>query len=312
MASSNFYSLLGQNDLEIQSALKEMEEKLKNIGIPEKHIRSIFLSIDKLALKYGWVSDWGNFTPRDVDDLLNEWSNEKYSLEEQEQLISDYFIQRNSANNFDALESYIGEWCKNPIFEKRIPIFRDCLFALRNSSQQFNSSNLVVPVLISQIDGIFGELLKREGWHYKESLTKKGKKIKKWVYYNDGEIIHSEITSDKGFGTLIKEKRNCLGANRLKHSISNLVQTNSRHEVIIEGLFQSANYGDEIKNLNFISRHKILHGEDMNYGTQKNAIKLFLILNYLSKFSVSKLADPDDNELVEFRTLRSINTDDTN
>ena len=312
MTSHEYDNYMKKLNLQNDLYFKEWEKRLENIGIPEKHLRSSFLSIDKLALKCGWISDWGHFTPSEIDDLLKEWSDVEISSEKQEQMISNYFIEYYSAYNFKNLEEHLTKWLENPIFKKRMSIFRDCIFALQNSSPQFNPSNLVVPVLISQIDGIFGELLKHEGWSYTEVETKKGKKIKKWVFKKDGEIVKSEIKSEKVFGNLIKDKRNYLGTFRPKYSISKLIQTNSRHEVIIEGLFQSTNYGDDIKNPSFISRHKIIHGEDIDYGTQKNAIKLFLILNYLSKFAVSKLADPDDHELVEFRTLQSVYDEEKN
>ena len=56
-----------------------------------------------------------------------------------------------------------------------------------------------------------------------------------------------------------------------------------------------------MQNLSMISRHKILHGEEIRYGTLENTIKLFLFLNYFSKFKISNLVEPDDSNLVELR-----------
>ena len=92
-------------------------------------------------------------------------------------------------------------------------------------------------------------------------------------------------------------------------SIGNMVQTNSRYGIFIDGLFQQAFHGDELKKPSFLSRHKILHGEDIEYGTLKNAIKLFLILNYLSKFTVSNLVEPDDSAFVEYHKFSSFNSE---
>jgi len=47
--------------------------------------------------------------------------------------------------------------------------------------------------------------------------------------------------------------------------------------------------------------HKILHGEDIDYGSIENVIKLFLILDYLSIFTLSNLVDPDDSDVVDER-----------
>jgi hypothetical protein len=274
--------------------------KFADFVIPEKHLRSSLLDLDKLALKYGWISDWGDSTPAETDDLLKEWSDIK-SSKEQERIVSQFFIEYYSNNDFSKLEVEMRNWVENPIFTRRMQIFQDCLIALKHKNASFNSSNLIVPVLISQSDGIIGELIEREGWIYTEIVNKKGKKVKKWMYPNHS----TEDNPERCFGNIIKNKRNRLGSTY----IGNLVQTNSRYEIFNEGLFQQAFHGEGLKNPSFLSRHKILHGEDIEYGTLENAIKLFLILNYLSKFSVSNLIDPDDSDLVEFRELSSFNSE---
>lgn len=146
---------------ETEQAIKEWEKRIENLGIPEKHIRLTLLEVDKLALKYGWVTDWGHTTPAETDDLLREWSDAKTS-EEQEQMISNYFIEYYTRGNFGKFDEFLATWYENPIFKKRMLIFQDSLFAIKSGGQSFNPSNLVVPVLISQTDGIIGELLERE------------------------------------------------------------------------------------------------------------------------------------------------------
>jgi len=293
-------------DLNAQSKLNEYAEKMKNCGVPEKHIRSTHLAVDKLALDYGWVSEWEHLTPREMDDLLDIWSKTNDSKNEQEELISKYFIEFYSNSDFYWLDELVESWESNPILKRRLPIIRDCIFALKNASSQFNPSNLVIPVLISQIDGVIGELIERDGAQCTETVTKNGKKRKHWIFCKDGRQVGPVNASEKVFGHLIKDKRNSLGEFKGKYSFSQLIQTNSRYDVILEGLFQPSIHGEKPDNPSFISRHKILHGEDIEYGTLKNAIKLFLIMNYLSQFKLSKLADPDDSELVEFRTLQSV------
>jgi len=258
------------------------------IAIPEKHLRETLLALDELALKYGWVSDWGDFTPAETDDLLKEWSDDKLSIEEREQIISKFFIEYYTDSHFEKLDADVRNWAQNQIFNRRMRIFQDCLAALKKSTNSFNPSNLVVPVLISQTDGIIGELLEREGYRY--SI-----KENKWIHPNHP----TKRKPEHCFGDMIKNKRTRLGSTY----IGNLIQTNSRYGIFIEGLFQQAFHGEGLKNPSFLSRHKILHGEDIEYGTLKNAIKLFQILNYLSKFTVSNLTEPDDGALVEYREL---------
>ncbi len=255
----------------------------------KKYLRDLFLSIDKLALKYGWVSDWEHFTPREIDDLLKEWEN--ISIEEiQKTRISDFFVKMYTANNFRNIEHLLSGWEKNPIFNERMLIFRDCLFALQNSLTSFNPSNLVVPVLISQIDGIIGELLKREGYIY-------DKTAKVWIPPPNMPNERKRGRQDRVIGNLIHNKRNRTG----RTYVGNLIHMNSRYEIINEGLFQESFRGKPLNNLSIISRHQILHGEDFKYGTVQNTLKLFLILDYLSKFDVTELVEPNDNNLADFR-----------
>ena len=258
----------------------------KDFKIPEKKIRTSCLAVDELALKYGWVSDWGDFVPVEVYDLLKECSEVANCDEEQEQLISKFFIEYYSYQNFQDIQHMVEDWISNHVFKKRIHIFRDCLYALQIQTPSFNSSILVVPALISQIDGIIKEILEREGCKFNS-------KERKWTHPN----FNYKENSVKCFGYMIGNKRNCLGVTY----IGKLVQTNSRRDILIEELFQKALHGDKLENPEFISRNKILHGEDVNYGTLKNTLQLFLLLDYLKNFDVSKLTEPDDSDIVEYR-----------
>ena len=97
-------------------------EKLEPIDwvIPEKHLHSILLALDELALKYGWVSDWGDFIPAETDDLFNQWSDSKLSTDEQEHIISKYFIEYYSDSQFEQIDANMRRWAKNPIFNRRL------------------------------------------------------------------------------------------------------------------------------------------------------------------------------------------------
>ena len=288
MVSREYEDLLKKWNLELEAMIREWEKRWENLGIPEKQLRSTFLAVDKLGLKYGWVSNWGYFTPAELNDLLKKWTDGKLSVEEQEQIISNHFVEFYSKNSFKNLDECITSWNQNPIFYGRMSIFRDCLFALQNFTTSFNPSNLVVPVLISQIDGIIGELLKREGFVFcKNSM--------KWI--NPDKTTEGNL--EKSFGSMIKNKRTRYG----RYYIGNLIQMHSRYGVLVDGIFQRSIHGDDLKNPSFLSRHKILHGEDLKYGTIKNSIKLFLILEYLSEFSISNLVEPDDSALMEFRKI---------
>lgn len=280
----------------------ELTNPFKNFGVPEKAIRKSFLDIDKLAAKYGWAGYWGHFTPRDAREWFEKLS--ELSDEEQEQEISKYFIQMFSKDNFIGLEELFSKWSNNPIFSKRMSFFQNCLFILRSKTDSFNPSNLVVPILIIQMDGIMAELIETEGWAYDE-------KLEEWIHPNYPKGKKRLSTSDKVVGFLIKDKRTCDAKSFIDtkpdvekpYFISRLVQTNSRYELLNEGLFQRAHHGVKLKNSLVLSRHKILHGEDLEYGTLENTIKLFLFLDYFSRFKVSNLIGPDDHTLLDLRVM---------
>lgn len=264
----------------------------KKMEAGERCIRETFFAVDELALKYGWASAWGHCTYRDVEDLLKKWV--ALPKKDQEHQISNYFMDRYSANNFSNIEHFFSEWEENPIFNKRMPIFLDCLFALKISNGSFNPSNLVVPVLLSQIDGIIGETLESIGAHYD---TKK----KVWILPQKEPHETNKGRNDKAFGTLIKNKRTRSG----KTYLGNLIHTNSRYELILNGIFQESIHGIPVKEPFILSRNKILHGEDTNYGTNQNALKLFVFLDSLSKFNLKNLVEPDDCNLARFRDPRN-------
>ena len=56
------------------------------------------------------------------------------------------------------------------------------------------------------------------------------------------------------------------------------------NEYFIEVLYQETYYGQECTNTNF-SRHKILHGENTDYGRDDYMIRCFMLLDFLSELT---------------------------
>ena len=54
-------------------------------------------------------------------------------------------------------------WASNPLFEGRIKIIKDCINLLKTNNKNINYSNLIVPTLIPQIEGIQMEFMKMNG-----------------------------------------------------------------------------------------------------------------------------------------------------
>jgi hypothetical protein len=263
---------------------KELKKyNFENLVVPVQHIQSIYNKVNNLAKKQGWISNWSHSTPAEVEDLLKEWSNAQLSDEDQKQLISKFFIDYYSGYNFRRLEEFIIDWTQNPLFQKRIKIFQDCLWILKNPSENFNPSNLIVPVLFTQIEGVMSDYLEREGWIYCDIITQKGKTKKMWIKRTKLDSQDKYDSNIKCFGNITKGK---------KIDFLREIQIESHYDLITEGLFHTANRGVKLPEQISFNRHKILHGEETEYGNLTNTLKLFLILDYLSRFKISNLVDP--------------------
>lgn len=136
----------------------------------------------------------------------------------------------------------------NKINPKRIVILEDCIKVLRRNSRR-TAANTILPVLITQIEGI-------------------------WV------DIHGA-----------KDK------NKLKNIVKDMKNdkyTNPARELLTDILFQYTKMELPVKS-NFC-RNKILHGEEVEYGSIYNVIRAFLIIEFLDFIEI-------DDELAEKATI---------
>jgi len=166
-----------------------------------------------------------------------------------DQLLVGYF----RSTYYFRLEWLVQGWGSNELFRPRMKIFRDCLIVLKAEKRGLNPSNVVLPTLIAQIDGIRQCYLEKMGYSFKEVrgryqwVDSKGQ-IVKW------SDVYRSISSTNKF-----QKAGC--------------------EVFISILFESSKRGSR-SHLTF-NRHKILHGECIRYGRIDNTIRAFLTLDFL-------------------------------
>ena len=160
--------------------------------------------------------------------------------------INKLFIDYFSNNNYKELMDLVSSWKSNPLFQKRTKILSDCVTTLQVSKREFNASNVVLPTLISQIEGILNSYVKKVG------IKRKGNK--EWA------IEFRNKTKDDDF----------------------LEFTELANDVLLDILFQGANEGKPLKTPFTFSRHKILHGEFTKYGRLDNVLRAFLILDFLN------------------------------
>lgn len=164
--------------------------------------------------------------------------------------INQLFIEYFSRNNFRNLKMMVESWKNNPLFSPRMKIIRDALAIFMHSvNTRRNYCTVVLPPLLAQIDGIFSQILEKNGIDIKKLRGYREKKNK--FSQIDRKIIDEEL--------------------------QNLIE-----DIFLNILFERAEYGD-MTTYSF-NRHKILHGEYLRYGRKDNVLRAFLILDFLYHF----------------------------
>ena len=176
-------------------------------------------------------------------------------------VFNDYFLD----NNCENLNRFADNWSSNPIFDGRMKIIRDCVEIIKNPPKNVNFSNVVVPVLISQIDGI-----------QMEFMNQKGLKVdkKKVVCDLDGNRKKDKHGQNIKYDTYIRDLTS--GDEFL----------DAMNDVFLEVLFQHTMPGEGYKASIKFSRHKILHGENFRYGRKDYVMRCFMILDFFHGLSL--------------------------
>ncbi len=168
----------------------------------------------------------------------------------QRSAINKLFVNYFSVNNFKNLEELINKWENNSFFKPRMKIFKDCLGVIKHAKKKYNPSNVVLPVLIAQIDGIRLEFMNRNGLSFRI-------RDEDWK-----EFFKNQIP---------------------EHPLLELANW-----IFIDILFQKAFPGQPLKTPFIFNRHKIMHGETLRYGRIDNVIRTFLILDFLANITGEK------------------------
>ncbi len=170
----------------------------------------------------------------------------------QRRVVNHLFIRYFTSNDYEELIKLVEDWKSNKLFKRRMKILRDCVNTLRETSPKVNASNLVIPTLISQIDGIQKEFMKSKGIVFKKKGGLKGADGHgvKWRDWYENLIDEGEFLD-------------------------------SANDIFLNILFQDTD-DQKLKTPYTFSRHKIMHGEQIRYGRKDNVIRAFLILDFLA------------------------------
>jgi hypothetical protein len=222
-------------------------QRLEELG---EKLRVADAETAKILNKYKWpVSPSMPFSFMfKVIELHRQGGNQRGAINK---LFVDYF----SANDFEQLSALIETWKSNPLFEPRMKIFRDCVAALKQADGRYNASNIVLPTLIAQIDGILTKYMEQ-------------KRIPRYVTQN------GRVLPDRQW----KSKFRAQTANQYSSDLLLLTP-----DILLDVLFQNALPGHPLKVPFTFSRHKVMHGEYTRYGRIDNTFRAFLILDFLSE-----------------------------
>lgn len=243
----DFYQLWLRSN---QKIFDNLTKPFQNLQESLKKYETSVQNLNRFLIEYNWFFSFS--LPEECYGKFIIIKNEGIDVE---QRINQVFVRYISQNNYQTLKEMIDEWDKNTLFKPRMEIIKDCLLTLKNISSGYNPSNVVLPVLIAQIDGILMDFIKKHGFTF-------DRRSKKWKSPS-GEIfdLKKAYTSVEADFEFISEFSN---------------------DLLLNVLFQNAYHGDELKNLPTFNRHKILHGESIDYGKLENIIRAFLILDFLS------------------------------
>jgi len=230
----------------LQIRLNQPEKSFKKIIEHWRIFNDRFKISEKEAIsllkKYNW------FITPNMDVRV---AFEVLSLDKKQELnakkVNSIFINYFQYNNWTTLEDIVNTWKKNIFIKNRFKIIHDCFVLIKsNEKKNINPSNLIIPVLLSQIDGILNDYLAK-------------KNIKK-VHYSDKK---------KG----------------LKNELSNKLVLDLSYpalDFLLNKLFQESTAGKQLTIPFYLNRHKILHGETLRFGRIEHSIRCFMIIDFLS------------------------------
>jgi hypothetical protein len=186
------------------------------------------------------------------------------SAGDQSSEIDHLFVKHFTGNNFEPLAEMVERWAETPIFESRIHIFRDCLETLRYANANYNPCNIVIPTLVSQADGVIVEFMLKNGL----------------ILLNPASGVWQDPISGKHYKGAAQKKEFFRDES---YSATMALSTELKDlavETIFDYLFERS-WTTQPAPSDF-NRNKILHGEATDYGSLPNAIRAFLILDFLA------------------------------
>lgn len=181
----------------------------------------------------------------------------------QDKVVNGLFIKYFEAKNWQNLEGMVENWKNKPLLKKRYKILNDCVEVVKLASKKgINEANVVLPTLITQIDGVLTDYLNSKNiqWDcdYDDWIDGKTGKVKKI-----GRKTQFKNSKPKILTTQLDDLAN---------------------DIFLNILFQRSQKGKPLATPFNFNRHKIIHGESTKYGRKDYLIRAFMVLDLIAHF----------------------------
>ena len=229
----------------VRASLRRMlDEVSERLAISEE-------DVVRALLRYKWF-----VTPRLPLYLVAEAARTGAQPGNQRGAMNKVFTGYFSADRFSNLRALLEGWAENPFFQPRMKILKDCVCALACENRGFNASNVVLPALVAQIDGISTALMLARGF------------------------------CPSGRGSFQDAEGRTVGKVQwFEARVGGQPWIRSASDIFLNVVWQKAFLGQPLERPFTFSRNKIVHGEELRYGRLGNSIRAFLILDFLASLS---------------------------
>lgn len=174
--------------------------------------------------------------------------------------INSLFVGYFSEDDWKNLENIVAGWASSRHLKPRLPILMSCVRVLQATKPKgTNASAVVLPTLISQIDGFLTDYLEFHGIPFKTS-------------YDD--FVQG--------GKVKKQGRKSQFKANLPHTLSRDLDELAM-DVLLNVLFQGSRRGQPLGTPFNFNRHKVMHGESLKFGRKDYVVRAFMVLDFLSQ-----------------------------
>lgn len=250
----NRWSDLINNNLNLETIQNKINDTLDSLN---KHYNIPMKQALSCLNKYSWF-----ISPNMAYDMIFEVLEIcEDDVVHKRSRINNLFVNYFLEDNCKELTNLIKIWEDNPLFKRRSKIFKDCVNVIKNANSSLNYSNLVVPVLITQIDGIQSDFMEKNNLKIERG---------KVTFLDDSKYLDGQVKWDEYF-------RDLTNGDEIMDAMN---------DIFLNVLFQKTMPGEDYKTSIHFSRHKILHGENFRYGRKDYTIRCFMILDFLYEISL--------------------------